>query len=202
VKPLRAMSARRPARLKPQLQPVSSGAIESASWFAQCLVLPSSLRPSPHSSRPALRARPPAAAVLGRQHPQSHAPLTAGRSMRRESGSAARSKNMRVLYVGLSVRDARRSARWYRDLFGMETVRENFTSSNWESDWDEVLLKHPVSGLLIGLLQHPANPGEPFSEFRTGLDHPEFEVAGRDELERWEERLTALGIPHSGSRIT
>jgi catechol 2,3-dioxygenase-like lactoylglutathione lyase family enzyme len=60
---------------------------------------------------------------------------------------------MRVLYVGLSVRDARRSARWYRELFGMETVRESFTSSNWESDWDEVLLKHPVSGLLIGLLQ-------------------------------------------------
>jgi glyoxylase I family protein len=105
---------------------------------------------------------------------------------------------MRVLYVGLSVRDARRSAHWYRELFGMETVRENFASSNWESDWDEVLLKHPVSGLLIGLLQHPANPGEPFSEFRTGLDHLEFEVASRDELERWQERLTALGIAHSG----
>jgi catechol-2,3-dioxygenase len=80
----------------------------------------------------------------------------------------------------------------------METVRENFASSNWASQWDEVLLKHPVSGLLIGLLHHPANPGEPFSEFRTGLDHLEFEVADRDELERWEQRLTALGIAHSG----
>ena len=49
---------------------------------------------------------------------------------------------------------------------------ENIAGSNWASDWDEVLLKHPASGLLIGLLQHPANPGEPFSEFRTGLDHP------------------------------
>lgn len=63
---------------------------------------------------------------------------------------------MRVLYVGFSVRDARHSARWYRELFGMETVRENFASSNWASEWDEVLLKHPVSGLLIALLQHPA----------------------------------------------
>jgi hypothetical protein len=36
----------------------------------------------------------------------------------------------------------------------METARENFASSNWASDWDEVMLKHPVSGLLIGLLQH------------------------------------------------
>jgi glyoxylase I family protein len=105
---------------------------------------------------------------------------------------------MRVLYVGLSVRDARRSARWYRELFGMVTVRDNFAGSNWASDWDEVLLKHPVSGLLLGLLQHPANPGEPFSEFRTGLDHLEFEVADRDELERWERRLTELGIAHSG----
>jgi hypothetical protein len=26
----------------------------------------------------------------------------------------------------------------------METVRENFASSNWESDWDEVVLKHPA----------------------------------------------------------
>jgi len=24
----------------------------------------------------------------------------------------------------------------------METIRENFASSNWASDWDEVLLKH------------------------------------------------------------
>jgi hypothetical protein len=55
-----------------------------------------------------------------------------------------------------------------------------------------------VSGLLIGLPQHPANPSDPFSEFRTGLDHLEFEVADRDELERWEQRLTELGIAHSG----
>jgi glyoxylase I family protein len=74
-------------------------------------------------------------------------------------------------------------------------------TSNWASDWDEVLLKHPVSDLLIGLLQRPANPGESFSEFRTGLDHLEFEVAGRQELEQWQERLTALGIPTPGSRI-
>jgi catechol 2,3-dioxygenase-like lactoylglutathione lyase family enzyme len=57
---------------------------------------------------------------------------------------------MRVHYVGLSVRDARRSARWYRELFGMETVRENFAGSNWESDWDEVPLRHPVPGQRIG----------------------------------------------------
>src|SRR4029450_9747990 len=30
-------------------------------------------------------------------------------------------RSMRVLHVGPSVRDARPSARWYRELFGMET---------------------------------------------------------------------------------
>jgi hypothetical protein len=46
---------------------------------------------------------------------------------------------MRVLYVGPSVRDTRPSARWYREPFGMETVRENFASSNWASDWEQRL---------------------------------------------------------------
>jgi glyoxylase I family protein len=103
-----------------------------------------------------------------------------------------------VLYVGLSVRDVRRSADWYRELFGMEVEKENFDSSSWPSNWDEVLLRHPPSGLLIGLLQHPQNPGEPFSEFRTGLDHVEFQVGSLEELHAWEGRLTELGILHSG----
>jgi glyoxylase I family protein len=103
-----------------------------------------------------------------------------------------------VLYVGLSVRDVRRSAEWYRDLFEMETERENFDGSSWPSDWDEVLLRHPGSGLLIGLLQHKQNPGDPFSEFRTGLDHLELEVGSLEELREWERRLTERGILHSG----
>jgi catechol 2,3-dioxygenase-like lactoylglutathione lyase family enzyme len=73
-----------------------------------------------------------------------------------------------VHYVGLSVRELRRSVAWYRDVLGFEVERENHDSANWPSDWDEVLLRHPGSGLLLGLLQHPSNPGEPFSEFRTG----------------------------------
>jgi glyoxylase I family protein len=103
-----------------------------------------------------------------------------------------------INYVGLSVRDARRSAGWYQKLLGLEVLRENFASSSWPSDWDEVLLKHPGSGLEIGLLQHLSNPGDTFSEFRTGLDHLEFEVASMDELRAWEGRLNELGIAHSG----
>ncbi len=73
-----------------------------------------------------------------------------------------------LIYLGLSVRDARRSAAWYRELFGMDTVREQLD----EAGRGEVLLREPTSGLLIGLLAHPGNEGEPFSEFRTGLDQP------------------------------
>jgi hypothetical protein len=58
-------------------------------------------------------------------------------------------QHLRILRL-LQAAQAKRPGR----RFGMETVRENFASSNWASDWDEVMLKHPVSGLLIGLLQH------------------------------------------------
>ena len=68
-----------------------------------------------------------------------------------------------------------------------------FGSAAWPSDWDEVLMLHPHSGVRIGLLRHPSNDGAPFSEFRTGLDHVELEVASPRELERWRRRLEEAG---------
>jgi hypothetical protein len=70
-------------------------------------------------------------AACGRPRPVDAHPRN-GPSISRESYSglvaAGELGSMRVLYVGLSVRDARRSARCYRKLFGMETVRD-FASS-------------------------------------------------------------------------
>jgi catechol 2,3-dioxygenase-like lactoylglutathione lyase family enzyme len=103
-----------------------------------------------------------------------------------------------IPFVGLSVRDARRSAEWYQRLLGMRVERENFDSANWPSPWNEILLKDPVSGLEIGLIEHPSNSGEPFSEFNTGLDHFELGVAGLEELQRWRDRLDELEVAHSG----
>jgi glyoxylase I family protein len=103
-----------------------------------------------------------------------------------------------ICYIGLSVTNARRSAAWYTDLLGMERVHENFDNANWKADWNEVLLKEPESGLLIGLLEHRTNPGGAFSEFRTGLDHFELEVSSIQELDSWREKLDSLGITHSG----
>ena len=104
----------------------------------------------------------------------------------------------RILYIGLSVRDARRSAEWWQQLLGLEVEKENFNQEHWPAPWNEVQLIHPEAGFQLGFIEHPQNSGEQFSEFGTGLDHIEFEVSSSEELEQWRERLDALDIPHSG----
>jgi len=60
-----------------------------------------------------------------------------------------------------------------------------------------ISLVEPDSELVICLVGHAANSGEPFAEIRTGLDHLEFIVARREDLYEWGGRLDDLGIPHS-----
>jgi catechol 2,3-dioxygenase-like lactoylglutathione lyase family enzyme len=64
--------------------------------------------------------------------------------------------------------------------------------------WISVLLEHP-SGFSVRLIQHRTNDRAAFSEFRTGLDHVEFEVQSEGELKAWRSRLDELGIMHSGA---
>lgn len=104
------------------------------------------------------------------------------------------------MYLALSVRDVRRSANWYRALLDLQVERESFSGPESAAPWDEILLRDARSGLLLGLLKHRQNPGEPFSEFRTGLDHVEFEVATMEELDEWRQRLDQLGIPWTRNR--
>lgn len=47
------------------------------------------------------------------------------------------------------------------------------------------------------LASHATDPGA-FSEFRAGLDHLEFLVTQRSDLDSWAARLDELGIRHSG----
>jgi glyoxylase I family protein len=61
-----------------------------------------------------------------------------------------------------------------------------------------ISLVEPSSELVLCLVGHATNPGEAFSEFRTGLDHLEFLVATRGDLQEWAERLDELGVAHSG----
>jgi glyoxylase I family protein len=97
--------------------------------------------------------------------------------------------------INLTVRDPLVSAAWYAELLGMQT-RYDHTSDDGQMRY--ICLVEPSSSLVICLVGHAKSSGEPFTEFRTGLDHLEFLVASRDDLEQWAERLDELGVPHSG----
>ena len=97
--------------------------------------------------------------------------------------------------INLTVRDPVRSAAWYTELLGMQ---ERYDFSAADGGMRYICLVEPSTGLLLCLVGHAANPGEPFSEVRTGLDHLEFLVEHRDDLQEWAERLEELGVAHSG----
>ncbi|MFP5318629.1 MAG: VOC family protein [Acidimicrobiia bacterium] len=96
-------------------------------------------------------------------------------------------------HVALTVSDLGRSVAWYARLFDAEPVLDEDTGPFHHVVW---LLGN---GTLLGLHQH-ANPqtSQPASELRPGLDHVSFSCADRAELERWEDRLDQLAIPHGG----
>jgi catechol 2,3-dioxygenase-like lactoylglutathione lyase family enzyme len=97
--------------------------------------------------------------------------------------------------VNLTVRDPVRSAAWYAELFGMQK-RYDFVAADGHMRY--ICLVEPRSELVLCLVGHATNRGDAFSEFRTGLDHLEFLVARRNELQEWAERLDQLEIAHSG----
>jgi glyoxylase I family protein len=93
-------------------------------------------------------------------------------------------------HIALTVRDADRSAQWYGDLLGMQVVLKGDDQAGRFR-----VLAHPDSGWVIGVRQHPGGEEGAFNECRTGLDHFAFGVSSRAELESWEQRLRAAGIP-------
>jgi glyoxylase I family protein len=97
--------------------------------------------------------------------------------------------------VNLTVRDPARSAAWYSQLLDLEELYD-FTDP--EGRMRYICLAEPNSGLVLCLVGHAANSGESFSELRTGLDHLEFLVDRREDLDEWSQRLDQLSIAHSG----
>lgn len=100
-----------------------------------------------------------------------------------------------ISHVDLSVTDLEASADWYAGLLSLAPL---FGGRNEERDYDVRYLVEPSSGVVIGLEQHDGNDGSEFDERRVGLDHLAFNVATREELDGWLERLDQLGIAHSG----
>ena len=99
-----------------------------------------------------------------------------------------------LAHVALTVQDAEVSGPWYRQLLDSDPVVDEHTDAGY---------RHLVwvldGGTLLGIHQHQRGvPAEPFTEFRVGLDHVGFGVANRAELEKWVDRLNALGIRHGG----
>ena len=97
--------------------------------------------------------------------------------------------------MNLTVRDVDRSAAWYRELLGLDQ-RYDYTSEDGRLRY--VVLQDLTLGFVLGLVSHAANPGEAFDETRTGLDHLEFLVDRREDIDAWAARLDALGVAHSG----
>ena len=97
-----------------------------------------------------------------------------------------------------TVSDVEASAQWYERVFGMARIPVTFPHYGAEEGGYAVLLMDARSGIAIGLHHHDANPGQPFHESRTGLDHISFGVADRAGLDAWASWLDELAIEHSG----
>ena len=97
-----------------------------------------------------------------------------------------------------TVSNTEASAQWYERVFRMNRVPVTFPHYGAEDEGYAVLLMEPRSGVAIGLHHHNANPGQPFDESRTGLDHISFGVAERADLDAWAGWLDELGIENSG----
>ncbi|WP_375425323.1 VOC family protein [uncultured Friedmanniella sp.] len=93
-----------------------------------------------------------------------------------------------VNHFALSVTDLDRSTRFYTEVLGLVAVLD--------FGYGRVCLDRR-SGFSVGLVHHPGSTLEPFSELNPGLDHLGLTAESRDELVSWQERLEALGVPHS-----
>jgi glyoxylase I family protein len=97
--------------------------------------------------------------------------------------------------INLTVRDPAMSAAWYSQLLDLEELYD-FTAEGGRMHY--IALVEPNTKFVLCLVGHEESSGAPFSEFHTGLDHLEFLVDRREDLNEWESKLNRLGILHSG----
>jgi len=97
-------------------------------------------------------------------------------------------------HLGLTVRDAERSAAWYTSVLGFERIGD-FAAPAGERR--KVFLRHPNFDVRFGLTEHRASSADPFDETRLGLDHLAFRASSAAKLRDWQARLADFGIPHT-----
>jgi catechol 2,3-dioxygenase-like lactoylglutathione lyase family enzyme len=97
--------------------------------------------------------------------------------------------------ITLSVRNPQRSAAWYSELLGM---RQTYEHTSDDGSMRYICLREPISEFVLCVVGHKANPGDDFNEHQTGLDHLEFVVEQREDLDTWAARLDDMGVQHSG----
>jgi len=97
-----------------------------------------------------------------------------------------------VSHISLSVRDAERTAQWWKDVFGLrELVRLDH-----EEGWHGILLEL-TEVIALEFQQHDANAGEAFDPVRTGFDHIGLAVDSRQDLVEWQAHFGACGVVHT-----
>lgn len=97
-----------------------------------------------------------------------------------------------IAHLDLSVTDAEASAEWYVRVLGLTRLKR--------ADLDNrtmIVMRHPATGLIIGVNQHHETVGDRFDEHVPGLDHVGFAVTSREDLVELERHLTAEGVEHS-----
>jgi catechol 2,3-dioxygenase-like lactoylglutathione lyase family enzyme len=97
-----------------------------------------------------------------------------------------------VAHLSLTVRNLNLSEAWYCELFGFVRLHQEHQPHS-----DAVLLRDPVSLMVLSLRQHHGAGTARFDETRTGLDHVSFDVASRAELEEWQRLLAERHVEHS-----
>ena len=98
----------------------------------------------------------------------------------------------------LSVREPSTSATWYASVFGFVVLKQFAGPDGRILD---ICMLQPDVGIELCLVGHLANDGEAFRESRTGLDHLEFIVDDRSDLDAWVTQLDGLGVAHSGVKV-
>jgi glyoxylase I family protein len=99
---------------------------------------------------------------------------------------------MKGVHISLTVSDLSVSGPWYQKLFDAEKV---FQGPDEVSDVEIYMVP---DDLLLGLRQHKGTAaGDKFSYQRCGLDHFGMHLSHKDELDKWNSKLTEMGIEHS-----